>query len=288
MNYQLGSLWNGSAFRDQAWNQTLVPNKNATTLEALLLYEELSGCSMEPYVFGAAQLILSAQVIAPGPRQGATVHLGTGPHRLAIGIYTARCLAALVRLYRCYPREEYLNSAREMLAFLLRLIVADGTLFGIYPDGHPISCPTWISPSGDLLRALIAMRPFAPVPDQVIDQLGSLIVASQFPSGGIPTAFGLGQKGQTRRPSGRPDFRDLIPVVGWCDKSFRALTMLAFELELASNSSVLAETTVECTWKNRECLFHEDAECMALIDQRRRVALYEWKKGEDFPRVYLL
>src|SRR5688572_4549089 len=96
MHYQIGQLWDGSAFRDQAWNRTVVANKNATTLEALLLYEELSGESLERYIEGAARLVLSAQVRAPGPTYGATIHLGTGKHRLAIGIYTARCAAALV------------------------------------------------------------------------------------------------------------------------------------------------------------------------------------------------
>lgn len=288
LSYHLGGLWNGSAFKDEIWNETLVPNKNATTMEALLLYEELSGSSWETYILGAARLILSSQVKEPGDQQGATIHSGTGPHRLAIGIYTARCLAALLRLYQCYPKAEYLDSACEMLPFLLRLVGEDGTRFGIYPDGRPIACPTWISASGDLLRSMIALRAYTQVPDWAVDHLADLLVTRQLPTGGIPTAYGLGLKGRTRKPEGRPDFRDVIPVVGWVDKAFRALSMLPDELEPMLDPILAEETAVECAWKGRDCLYREDAGSMQLLDQRHGAVLYDWKKGQWYPRLYQL
>ncbi|HET8670709.1 MAG TPA: hypothetical protein VFM05_08820, partial [Candidatus Saccharimonadales bacterium] len=287
-SYQLGELWNGSAFKDQAWNQTVVANKNATTMEALLLYEELSGCSMQQYILGAAELIMSVQVSEPGPRNGATIHLGTGPHQLAIGIYTARCLSALVRLYERYPKDIYLERAGKMLDFLLRLVVEEGTLFGFYKDGRPVACPTWISASGDLLRAMIMLKPYIAVPEWAMNHLAGLLVNRQLPSGGIPTAYGLGFKGQARRPNGRPDFRDVIPVVGWCDKAFRALSLLAGKWEPEPKEILLSDTAIECMWKGRHCIFREDSERMQLIDQRRGNILFEWKKGDWYPKIYQL
>ena len=57
VGYLLGPIWNKRGFQEQAWDATLVPNKNATTMEALLLYEELSGRAMLPYVEAALKVI---------------------------------------------------------------------------------------------------------------------------------------------------------------------------------------------------------------------------------------
>ncbi|MHB1414322.1 MAG: hypothetical protein ACYC1C_03650 [Chloroflexota bacterium] len=75
--YQL-TLWNGRGFADQSYIPTLVPNKNGTIAEALILLEEVSGRPMMDYVRPAAEVILANQILEPGPRQGATVHTGTG------------------------------------------------------------------------------------------------------------------------------------------------------------------------------------------------------------------
>ena len=37
--YLLGRLWDGTGFVDQPWHRVHVPNKNATTIEALILFE---------------------------------------------------------------------------------------------------------------------------------------------------------------------------------------------------------------------------------------------------------
>lgn len=284
--YLLGRLWNGTAFLDQAWNETLVPNKNATTMEALLLYEELSGRSMEQYIHAAARLVGSGQVRLSGPRAGATVHLGTGPFRLAIGIYTARCAAALVRLYRRYPRPEYLEWARSMGLFLLRQIVAGGTRFGYYADGRPIDSPLWISASGDLLRALIVLRPYGDIPDEAINTLTDMLVSQQYPSGGMPTTYGLGAKGRVARHTGLPDFRDLLPVVGWCDKAFRALT-LQVERPLPEAPVGLTHAFERpCVWKGQLARFSETDTHIQLYTERNGRTLYDWVKGESYPCSY--
>jgi hypothetical protein len=284
--YQLGKLWRAGAFRDQEWNQIAVPNKNATTMEALLLYEELSGRSMTPYISGARDVILASQVVEAGPRQGATVHHGTSRHRLTIGIYTARCAAALVRLHEHQPDQRLLDAVGRMVAFLCGLVTPRGSLFGRYADGGPIACPLWVSPSGDLLRALLVAQRHIDVPGWAIEQLVAALLEQQQPSGGLPTALSLAARGARRPHRGLPDFRDQLPVVGWCDKAFRALSMLATapsptdDLPLAS--------TLLCSWRGRRCRYEEDAWSITLTDLGRGQRIFAWEKGTCYPAIYQL
>ena len=287
--YQIARLWNGTAFLDQAWNTTMVANKNATTMEALLLYEALGGTCQRKYIEGAAGVLLSAQVTAPTALYGGTIHLGSGPHRLAIGIYTARCASALIRLHGSYPEDRYLHAAIDMGVFLLRLVRPNGTIFGYYQDEQEIQSPTWVSPSGDILRALILLKPWLPEAEQRVDELADAIIGSQLPSGGIPTAFGLGRKGSVSLHTGLPDFRDVLPVVGWVDKSFRALAMLVPEAaELTPGPGMHAEFEIPCTWKGKQCWYRECDERIALVQQRSGQALYLWYKGDYYPVTYTL
>ena len=289
--FQIGRLWNDQkrAFRDQPWNSTYVPNKNGTIMEALLLYETLSGESMEQYVFGAAELILSAQVHKAVPYQGATIHLGTGQHRLTIGIYTARNVGALMRLYSHYPCQRFLDAALAMGKFLETLLRSDGTAFGYYPDGRMILCPTWVSPSGDFLRAFLALQPFAPGQDVLTEQITAILLSQQLASGGIPTSHGLGHKGGVKAPPSLPDFRDVLPVAGWTDKAFRGL---ALSLPVGFNDQVSlaaqSPTNVACTWKGTPCLYVESEDELSLISKHGNRPLYRWQKRLPYPDVYQL
>lgn len=286
--YLIAQLWNGQAFLDQPWNSTLVPNKNATSLEALLLYEELSGHSLEQYILGAAKLILSAQVRQPGIREGATIHLGTKAHRLAIPIYTARCLSALVRLFQCRNDHTYLDAALRMGQFLLRSLSPGGVIFGFYANNRPIMAPIWISPVGDVLRAFLVLRPYTDIFEAAITTLQNILIYHQNSNGSIPTSYGLGYKGTTHLITMKPDFRDVLPVVGWCDKAFRALSMsLVNESNVEPSGNELSRITVPCKWKNRECLFQETSTHISLHLQNDK-EIYSWHKSEYYPRIYQL
>ena len=250
--YQLGALWNGLGFQEQPWDTTLVSNKNATTMEALLLYEELSGHDMEVYINGAVDVILHAQE-REGSRAGATVHAGTGAHRLAIGIYTARSMCALLSLHERYPRPELLQAVAAAINYLNGLIASDGTYFGRYSDGQLIANPRWLAPSGDLLRLALLAEPHGLTPSGMIDELVHILLGSQLPSGGMQTAYGFGTRGTTSEYDGLPEFRDVLPVVGWCDKAFRALAMLMTQETVPPPADDLQEAVLDCTWKGRKC-----------------------------------
>ena len=97
------------------------------------------------------------------------------------------------------------------------------------------------------------------------------------------TAKGFGsQTSQRLLKGGRCDFRDLLPVVGWCDKAFHYFSTLlpvgdilpssqteSYELpcEVAGMSGIFRETP------NEFSLFHDKS------------LLYHWQKGQDWADV---
>jgi hypothetical protein len=284
-SYLLGPIWNDRGFQEQPWDVTLVPNKNATAMEALLLYEELSGQDMLPYVEAALKVILSAQEHF-GPRAGATVHTGTGKHQLAIGIYTARSISALLRLYQRDPRSSLLKPIAKAIVFLNTLLTSQGTFFGYYRDGTLIANPRWIAASGDLLRVAILADDYGVVPPGTIKVLVDLLIQHQFPSGAIPTAYGFSNRGGQQPYTGLPEFRDVLPVIGWCDKVLRAMSLL-----FPPESSVQVKgdmTELLCIWKGQQCKYIESDQQICLTEQSTFRDLYRWRKGQAWPDLYAL
>jgi hypothetical protein len=282
----IGRLWRGKGFREQPDDDCLVANKNATTLEALMLYEALSGNSMEVYIQAAAAVILARQVDS-GACEGATVHAGTHQHGLTFGIYTARCVAAMVRLIAQQPDPRYLGFIKKAVGYLSKLVQPDSTVLGHYKNGQIIAAPCWISPSGDLLRALLLADPYVAVDQSRIAYLVSMLMSAQYVGGGIPTAKGFSALGRSSSLTALPEFRDVLPVVGWCDKAFRALTML-FTPRNLSTDKVFPHTRVDCIWCNRRCWFEEDKVSFKLTEQRSGKLLYHWHKGKTYPEVMTL
>jgi len=289
LSYHIGKLWDGRAFCDQSTNNTHVANKNSTVLDALLLYQNLSNEPIKKYVKAIVELIYSAQVMdATMPHYGGIVHLGTGHHRLVIGIYTARSLSALCRLHETLPRWVDVARLQLMGQFLYTLLQPKGTAFGYYPTGDKIQAPLWVSPSGDLLRAFIGLRKIDvnPLWDDAIQRLTTLITANQMASGGIPTAYGLHRKGQLTPVTTLPDFRDVLPVVGWCDKAFRALALLVKPTNALLRDVVLNPTTLACHWAGIDCVYQETADKILLRIQHNSKFIYSWDKKSPAPTVY--
>ena len=285
--YLLGELWNGEGFRDQPWNETLVPNKNATVIEALALYEALSGRDMSPYLEGAVQVILGAQE-RTGPRAGGIVHLGTGRHRLAVSLYTARSVCGLLRLYEREPKDEWLETAARALHFLRALVTPEGVYFGRYPDGSLVANPRLVAGAGDVLRAVAWGWKYGLSSEADVAGLVELLVGAQTSSGGIPTGLGFARRGARRPYRGLPEFRGVLPVVGWCDKAFRALAAIASELNGEICGSPVEKVRMECLWKGRSCVFLEGNESVRLSLGDSGQVIYLWQKRSQYPEVYLL
>jgi hypothetical protein len=285
--FHLGALWDGRGFRDQpSGNDIHVPNKNGTVLEALVLYEQLSGADMSQFLDGALNVILSAQVRS-GRRAGATIHTGTGARRLAIGIYTARSFAAVLRYHDRSPRDELLDATERALLFLDGLVTPQGTTFGYDGGGRAIANPRWIAASGDLLRLAIRGEAHGLTPPGLINRLTRLLVEQQLPTGALPTAHGFAAKGGSSPHHGPPEIRDLLPVVGWCDKAFRALALLPSPSDPGSPATS-EPVTRECTWKGRRLTYEETTDIVSLRDAATGRPRYRWRKGEVWPDVYVL
>lgn len=284
--FLIKELWNGKGFMEQPWDATLVPNKNATTVEALVLYSEMADIDFSKYLVPSAEVILDSQIIE-GIRAGGIIHQGTGTHQLAIGIYTARCVSGLLRLFNHTGDEKYLEAVKKAVGFLDSLITGKGTHFGYYKDGSKIKCPNWISPSGDILRALIlAKENGIKVKESNIENLTQIIHKNQERSGGIRTAYGFLKKGSKKEYEGPPEFRDVLPVVGWNDKVLRAFSSLLEEDQELPDLNV-EKTEIGCIWKGMECRFIEDEENM-ILQEKNGEELYNLLKGESFPKVYKL
>jgi hypothetical protein len=263
-----------------------VPNKNATTIEALITYEAVSGLDMSEYLDGASGVILAAQE-KTGPRAGATVHTGTGHHKLSIGIYTARSICGLMRMYERHPEDKWLLPVDRGLTFLRGLYTPQGTYFGRYADGSLIANPRCIAGSGDLLRAMAWGRVYGLSSDSDVYGLVEVLVRSQLPSGGIPTSYGISRRGDRHEYKGLPEFRDVLPVVGWCDKALRSLSLI-ISPHVDVNKEVNSTTEIACSWKGKPCTYIESKDEIWLKQKSTEIDLYRWRKGKTWTDIYLL
>ncbi len=76
------------------------------------------------------------------------------------------------------------------------------------------------SEAGDILLAFLAAE--EPLPEPALQRL----LDGQLASGGFVSGAGFAAQRSQRPSTGPPDFRDLLPVSGWNDKTFRLLCEL--------------------------------------------------------------
>ncbi len=282
--YWLRDLWNGRGFSDQPDNPVLVANKHGTVLEALVAGNLLDG-DWSLYVNACVEVILGAQVLR-GVGAGGTIHGGIGPSHLAVPIYTARALNGLLTLYDANPDPRLKEAILSSLPFFKKTMGRVGVVWGVYGNGRVAASPEMIAGAGDVLRLLwrVEQHDWDKSVAELRQTLFTHMVAQQYPTGGIPTGLGFARKGRGGPPHGG-DIRDILPVVGWVDKAFRAFALLA-ERGGAHNSVPLSHYSASALWKGRPVQWEETAETME-IRQGRRI-LYRWTKGEPAPTIYAL
>ena len=271
-------LWDPRAggFDDRPGVPGRVPNKLATMAEALLLHAEAADTEVWlPKARAALDAVVAYQVPS-GPLTGA-VHqyapgAGAGDGRF-FPYYNARCVPPLVLGARVLATERYRQAAEGIVAFLERSADQDGLWPQIvYSGGGRAPRPRWIAGAGDILRALRAMG--RSVPEAALRRL----LAGQLPSGGVRSAEGFAQPFGGRAPAGPPDWRDLLPVVGWNDKALRLLC------EFLPEGAELPKVGVEpvelpCRFAGRPAVFREDEREVAVIAQGGAVR-YRWMKAD--------
>lgn len=283
--YWTGQLWNGQGFQDQPYKGVFVANKHATLMEALLEAQAQTGTDYGEYLQACVRVILGSQ-IRSGLQAGGTIHLGIGPSRLAIPIYTARTMNGLLSYHDRFPATEYERAVCDAASFLIRMLRSEGVAWGRYGDGRLALNPMMIAGAGDVLRFLLRVQARGLVEvSPSVERLIRLLVENQLPSGGLPTAHGFRAKGLNVRSQGQ-DLRDLLPVVGWVDKSFRAL-VLALPAGKQLPTADTRPYHLPVVWRGAACQFQETSTHFILNADRGGYA-YRWTKGRPAPDTYAL
>jgi hypothetical protein len=281
--FYLGQLWDEQAqsFRDDPRTPTFVPNKAATAAEAFFLLAELTDdeALVTSYALPNLERIITHQVKV-GPLAGAIAQNSFGPRLVEkyFPIYIARCVPALVRGYAWSGKLHYLEHAMQAMEWIARQIFDDGLLpTVVYGNGSANRFPAWLAPLGDVLRAADLLRPHGF--DANLSTMQARLLAGQDTSGGIQTATGFAAQAGGRPPV-LPDLRDLLHVVGWCDKAFRYLATLAGPVLPQASSGTLE---AECVFRGRVYQLHETPELVEL--HHKRGLRYRWQKGELWAEV---
>jgi hypothetical protein len=282
--FYVEQLWDADmkAFRDDPETPTFVPNKAATACEALFMLAEATHDEqwVEYYALPTLNRIIAHQVQDGGVLDGAIAQNSFGRrfNEKYIPIYNARCVAALLRGYHWTNKEVYASCALRTMCFLDRWVAPDGSLpTVIYPNLKANRYPCWISPLGDVLHAADACRSYGF--DFDFSTTMQWMLAGQDESGGIQTARGFAA--QTGGKLSRlPDVRDILHVVGWCDKAFRHLTFHA-----SSNLPVAESNPFEtaCTFRGEKMYLVEFSTLLEVYS--RRGTEYRWWKGQPWADV---
>jgi hypothetical protein len=231
-SYWFEQLWHQptSTLRDGRDEPTFVPNKAATFIDAILLLSELTEYEdlIERFAQPTAAKIIAMQVTEPAnPLAGAIAQNRFGERVIDayFPLYIARIIPPILALYGPTGDPRLQSAALSAARFLERIREPDGGFPQvIYGNGKTNRRPRWVAGSGDILRAFIVANRYG----AEIDLSPSInwLLRGVRPDGHIVTAEGFGRI--VPLISRRDRFADDLGVVGWCDKAFRALTLLAF------------------------------------------------------------
>ncbi|MBN1886737.1 MAG: hypothetical protein JW850_02060 [Thermoflexales bacterium] len=281
-------LWDprAASFRDDPAAPSLVPNKAATLVEAILALARLTGdeAPAEAYALPTLEAILAHQVRG-GPLDGAIYQNSFGPRRVAkfFPYYVARCVPGLVAGYEWSRAERYLEAARAAVACVWRWRYEDGSFPQvIYPGGRVNRYPQWIAAVGDVVRVGRLLEPYG----LELDWQPSLdwLLRGQVSSGAFRTAHGFASQISQRPPGRLPEFRDLLPACGWGDKAFRCLTELLPAGQGCSNlQSPISNLQSDCVLRGKPALYREDGQVVEL--RRGSDILYRWRKGHAWAEI---
>lgn len=276
----VAALDDGRGFVDVPGQPGRVPNKLATFAQALLKLAELSG--EEHYLDHARRAladVLNLQLHSPADRGAIHQYAPDGVRGDGrfFPYYNARCVPPLLEAAAALGEERYRDAALGVLGFLERTMTADGAWPQIvYARGRDMTWPRWLAGAGDILLAFHAAE--RPIPSPALGRL----LGAQLGSGGFATGDGFASQQSQRRPSGPPDFRDLLPVAGWNDKTFRLLCeLLPAEISLPAPGSGGVDREVRVGARLGR---FTETEHEMRIEVANRTA-YHWRKREPWART---
>jgi hypothetical protein len=308
--FYIEQLWDAEAksFRDHPHLPSFVPNKAATACQAFFLLAEVrqDASYVEQYVLPTLERLMEYQVGDGEPERlrGAIAQNSLGSQRIEkyFPIYIARCVPALLRGYDWTNDGRYVECALRAMQFIARFLYEDGSLpTVIYANQELNRYPSWIAPLGDVLGAVQALRPYGL--EAEFEATHERLLAGQDESGGIQTATGFaaqarwgdgaltkegsgdGTRGRFKeratRRGGLPEVRDLLHVVGWCDKAFGYLATLV-ESELP-RADARMEFESYCTFQGHIMHMRETSGLLQITKGGQ--VCYRWRKGEPWPEV---
>jgi hypothetical protein len=279
--FYLAHLWDDEAglFYDDPSHHGFVPNKAATVVEALSRLFDLTGEEewIGRYVRPTVEAILRCQVRRSGHRLDGAIAQdssgGSGGGRY-LPFYIARCIPAIIDAAKRSGDDRYKSAALAAGAFLLRWRDQDGAFPQVvYSSGRVNRYPRWIAGVGDILRSLELLRPYGL--DADLRSTRRWLLDGQLPSGAFRSAEGFGSQVSQRRPTGPPDARDLLPIVGWNDKAFRYLADGVDQVPDHEDD----ETTMSlrCLFRGRVAELREHRRAIELHD--RAGPVHRWDKS---------
>jgi hypothetical protein len=282
---QIELLWDADArtFRDDATRPSFVPNKACTLVECLLLLADATGSDRYlAYVRPTLDAVLRHQVRRPGHRLDGAIAQNSwanAPLPRYFPYYIARCIPALLKARAMDPSGELADAAVAAGRFLGRCQERDGGFPQVlYEDGRVARFPRWVASTGDILLSWRLLSVLGEKHDVKAGE--AWLRADAQPHGGVPTAQGVGERGQPGPASGPPDVRDILPVAGWADKALRYLAHYGDEPIAGWQPGVLE---AECRLNGERCQARLDQHGIELT--RDGACVYRWRAGSDWPDV---
>ena len=288
-SFYIQQLWDPhfQSFRDSPNVPSFVPNKAATACEAFFLLAEMAQDEswIERYALPTLERIIDHQVRKDGHLDGAIAQNNTGGRRVEkyFPFYIARCVPALVTGYECSQEQRYLEAALYAMAFIQRWRCPDGSFPQvIYPAGRINRYPQWIAALGEILRVMQLLEPCGLEANPGATQ--DWLLAGQSPSGGFYTAHGFTSQVSQRKPGPLPDFRDLLPVVGWNAMAFRYLsTQVTVNGDQGSGDRHGEGFEKQCTFRGRRMLYREDHNVIEVFQNAE--TRYRWRRSDPWAEV---
>ncbi len=195
-----------------------VPNKISTICEALCGFYDLK--KDEKYLqlaTSAGKTIVQLQSKEEKTRGGI---FQANNREQVISYYTARCVRPLLILHEKTKKEEFRDCAVLAGVFLKNMQQEDGYFgFGFDSGLKQQLFPVFAAGSGDILLALQALGNYAPQ----VKRGTRWLLQQQNDNGGFRSFSGISQKNSFDTQLKKLCWQDVIPVVGWNDKTLRFL-----------------------------------------------------------------
>jgi len=288
-DYYLDQLWDSESqqFWDHPTIPSFVPNKSATLAEALFALTQITEDDefAEVYAIPTLNHILSHQLRQDDALDGAIYQYSQNNRFVAwfFPYYIARCASGLVAGYEWTGDSQYLEGARRAMQFVLRWRYEDGSFPQVvYSKNRTNRFPQWIAAVGDILRVMVLMIPYGLEAD--LEPTLTWLLRGQDATGGLRTAHGFAAQASQGSPGPLPEFRDLLPVCGWADKTWRFMTgLLSPDSPIPLFDPERQPWETDCVFRGDRMLYREDDASIKLFHHKRLI--YDWAKVTPWPQT---